>query len=392
MPSEFEIYSSNERQSALVDVLFIHGLKGDSKATWTSTSSVDLSGGYWPDWLSDDCKKVCCHSLKYPSSIFGKWAKKNMSLYERSKALLDYLNSKGIGDRPMVIIAHSLGGLLTKQLIKTAENSGNAQWKYIASAIKIVIFLGTPHTGASLASVLKFFLPRLSSADIETLGSGSSQLNELNDAFKYFSSTNCTKTIVYYEKHKTKNIALVVDERSADPGITGVIPIPVDADHESICKPISRNSVVYMGIRNHIKDLVDSVGFNGNGHDIRSDTDRRSLLEKLIAANREYEYSNANQLQNKFACDYTRLGLHTPARQQRDNLLMEVEQRFVLHVYQSKICAGATDSEIMDAVQTKVIDPLKDQFRIGGRSDPMIIMQAIYYLTEQCHIRWDCKE
>lgn len=386
--SDFEIHKKCECQSSLVDVIFIHGLRGHHEQTWTSKYSQDALGTYWPDWLSDDCNEICCHSLAYPSSLFGKWAQKSMSLYERSKALLDYMGSLGFGNRPIVVIAHSLGGLLTKQLITTAENSGNAQWKGIISAMKLVIFLGTPHTGASLASLLSVLLPRISSSDIETLQSDNSQLIELNESFRYFSTTYSIKTVVYYEKHKTKNVALVVDEKSADPGITGVTPIPVDADHESICKPSSRHAVVYLGIRKHVKDLVETIGCGISGHN-KSDTDRRSLLDKMMAANREHEYSMANELQHRFAYDYTRLGLHTPARQQRDNLLVEVQQRFVLHVYQAKICANASDSEVMDAVQTKVIDPLKDKFCATGHSDPMLVMRAIYFLTEQCHIRWD---
>ena len=46
---------------------------------------------------------------------------------------------------------------------------------------------------------------------------------------------------VPYENTGTKGIAVVVDKESANPGVSGVEAIALDADHGSICKPTTRN-------------------------------------------------------------------------------------------------------------------------------------------------------
>ena len=38
------------RENPFVDVIFVHGLTGEVKETWSSESG----DGYWPEWLSED--------------------------------------------------------------------------------------------------------------------------------------------------------------------------------------------------------------------------------------------------------------------------------------------------------------------------------------------------
>ena len=118
--------------------------------------------------------------------------------------------------------------------------------------------------------------------------------------------------------------------------------------------------------------------------------DRRDLQQKLIDASREHEYRRANYLQNKFAQNYYRLGLHTEAKTRSDAILSAVEQRFTTHVYNAKICRGASDDEIKAALQTQVIDPICNGPG-EAQPSPTAILQALYFLTEQCFIQWDAE-
>jgi hypothetical protein len=63
---------------------------------------------------------------------------------------------------------------------------------------------------------------------------------------------------VYCEKQAVAGL-LVVNESSADPGLPGVIPIPVDANHISICKPESRDKLVYSRVRKLVADICDGT-------------------------------------------------------------------------------------------------------------------------------------
>ncbi|MCB0827088.1 MAG: alpha/beta hydrolase, partial [Armatimonadetes bacterium] len=102
----------------------------------------------------------------------------------------------------------------------------------------------------------------------------------------------------------------------------------------------------------------------------------------------EHEYQKANDLQNKFARRYHKLGLYTEAKQKNDAVLSTVEQRFITHVFNPKICNGASDDEIAAALQNQVIDPIAANATLGQPS-PSAVLQALYFLTEQCYIQWD---
>ena len=190
----------------------------------------------------------------------------------------------------------------------------------------------------------------------------------------------------------------MVSEQSADPGVSGTRPVAVDADHISICKPKGRTSLIFISLVRHIKVTLKSCpecpvaddSFAADDYAQLSKTNRRDLLQKLIDAGREHEYQKANDLQNKFAQRYYKLGLYTEAKVRSDEILASVEQRFITHVYNTRICKGASDDEIADALQEHVIDPVCASGRLGGGSvSASVVLQALYFLTEQCYIQWD---
>jgi protein SERAC1 len=381
------------RDAAVADVVFIHGITGDPKETWTNAA-----GDFWPCWLDSDLVGLCIHTAGYPSSVFAKWAKKEMTLHERASSLAEYLVSHGIGKRPVIIVCHSLGGLLAKEMFRACCEAQDEDWNALGNQLKLVVFFATPHKGAALAAIMKALIPRVTSPSIDALSNDSGFLTNLNSGYRDLAAKNGLTTVAYYEKFKTNDAALVVSEDSADPGCTRTRPIPVDADHITICKPTSKDAPTYLSVRRHIEKVLadcpaksddDQDGALGpDDYSKASEDDRRTLQEKLIDAGREHDYANANNLQNRFARRYHKLGLFTEAKTRHDTILSAVEQRFLTHVYGPKICAGATESEIAEALQEHVIDPLCASSEHGKLTNSTIL-QALYYLTEQCHIQWD---
>lgn len=373
-----------------LDIVFIHGLTGDCVETWTSKNGTENI--YWPEWLCEDFP-VGVYAIGYPASIYSKWAKQEMNLYERAVNALECLASNNIGKRPVAFITHSLGGILAKQILRTANEASDVDWKALATQTRLVAFLATPHTGASLASLLGYYAKPFSSAHVTALSNDCGQLDDLNSAYRNIAPANSIQSLAYYEKFKIKNI-LFVDQHSADPGISGTQAIALDADHLSICKPKTRDELVYQSISRHLAKHIPAklpAGdklFESDDYGQPSENDRRDLLQKLVDAGREHQYSSAREEQSKFAQRYYKLGLHTEAKSLHDDLLSHIEQRFNQHVYEDKICKHASNEDVSIAIQTAVIDPICDQFKAQGVS-PAGIRRAIYFLTQQCHIRWD---
>lgn len=377
-------------ENSQIDIVFVHGLTGDCVETWTTKNGSDEV--YWPTWFCEDLP-VGVFAIGYPASVYGKWAKKEMNLYERAKNALECLVSYDIGKRPVVFITHSLGGILTKQILRTAVEATDTGWKELLTKTRLVAFLATPHTGASLAELLKNYAKPFSSSHVAALSNDCGQLDDLNFAYRNFAPAHSIQSLAYYEKFKIKNV-LLVDQHSADPGITGTEAIALDADHLSICKLKNRDEILYRSLCRHLgKHLASmtpsvSAQFDIDDYGQPSEQDRRDLLQKLTDAGREHQYEGAREDQTKFAQRYYKLGLHTEAKLLHDDLLSHIEQRFKQHVYEDKICKNASSEEISNAIQTNVIDPIYAQFKSQNVS-PTSIRRAIYFLTEQCHIRWD---
>src|SRR5207248_17380 len=99
-----------------------------------------------------------------------------MNLHERAECILEDLAAEGIGNRPLVIVSHSLGGILAKEIVRVSQECQDAAWKSIGDNTKLVCFLGTPHTGAALASMVKLFVPRIASTHLALLSNESGYL------------------------------------------------------------------------------------------------------------------------------------------------------------------------------------------------------------------------
>ena len=379
---------------AVLDVIFVHGLTGSPSDTWTTDQQE-----YWPEWLCADLPGVAVYAVGYSASIFEKWAKKEMNLHERANNLLEHLAAFGFGKRPIAFITHSLGGLLVKEVLRTSKECSDDGWRLVTGNTRLAAFLATPHTGASLASTIKLIAPRISSSHIDLLSNDSGYLTSLNQSYRDLAQATDIITVSYYEKWKTKNAAIVVSPESADPGVGRTRPVAVDADHITICKPKDRKALIYISLTRHLKVVYNKCksevpsgstsAFDADDYAKASDSDRRDLLQKLIDAGREHEYQTANDFQNKFAQRYYRLGLLTEAKLKSDELLSTVHQRFVTHVYSARICRHASDDEIALSLQSNVIDALCSGPDTGQRPSATAILQALYFLTEQCYIRWD---
>ena len=376
----------------VIDIVFVHGLTGDTKKTWSN----ETSDVYWPARLHSELKKASVYSLGYPASVLERPVKKEMDMFERARNVTEVLAGYGIGKRPIVFVAHSLGGILVKMVLRKSCESDDQDWRRIAESTRLVFFLATPHLGSELAALGKA-IPH-TSKHVTLLTNKVGLLEDLNEHYRTFANNRADlATVAYYEKHATKGL-VVVSRESADPGVAGATPIAIDKDHFNICKPLDSEDTVYMGVKRRILKLLqlaEQFDYIPGGttltedYEEKSSEDRRDLHQKLMDAGREHEYGYANNAQNRFARRYTKTGLLTAAREDHDNLLSEVETRFVMHVYHPLICQSASSEAIAAALQDHVIDPLAGQSIGGTRFDAKSVLSALYFLTEQCYIRWD---
>ena len=135
MSGDSTFFATIAATGGIADVVFVHGLTGDPVDTWSANGASEPEGGYWPKWLAADLPHFNYYTLGYPASVFAQWAKKEMNLYQRSINVLETLAGYNFGNRPLVFICHSLGGLLVKQIIRTARDSTDQSYLRIAESI-----------------------------------------------------------------------------------------------------------------------------------------------------------------------------------------------------------------------------------------------------------------
>lgn len=219
------------------DVIFVHGLGGTGDGTWGfgRTSS-------WHSWIARNRPDLNVWSIEYQVAP-SEWAGGAMPLSDRALNILALLDNKSIGTRPIIFITHSMGGLLAKELLRHAATI-TKRFAHIVEKTKAVVFFSTPHFGSSLADLATYlgFVFRASPA-IDDLKEHQPRLRDLNLWFRNNYQSLKLQSCIFFETRETSGFR-VVNEASSDPGIDSVSPIPIDADHISICKPESYDDIV----------------------------------------------------------------------------------------------------------------------------------------------------
>lgn len=253
--SELSISALSEADNGqrLVDVIFVHGLGGDAITTW---HTEDRPENFWPKWLAEDHPEAAVWTIGYPAKV-TKWSGKGsgMALPDRGKQVLDYLISSGFGHRPLLFIAHSLGGLLVKQILRASAGLRVQRYEPIGEMTRGVIFLATPHSGSDLsvfAQGLRIFRPTEEVIDLEA---NNPYLTDLGDWYRNNAPHLDISTYTYRENRRLAGKIWVVEPGSADPGIRGALCIPQDEDHFTIAKPTDKQHPVYTGVRNILGTL-----------------------------------------------------------------------------------------------------------------------------------------
>ncbi|XP_053150060.1 protein SERAC1 isoform X2 [Hemicordylus capensis] len=261
-------------QPIKADVLFVHGLLGAAFKTWrqqdieqsAAEKEVDAEEDYsecWPKtWLASDCPVLRIISVEYDTHL-SDWKTKcpvesyRESIAYRSTELLKKLKAAGVGDRPLIWLSHSMGGLLVKKMLLDA--SKDPEMDSIVNNTRGIVFYSVPHHGSRLAeysvNVRFLFFP---SVEVKELSKDSPALKALNDDFVSFAKDKNFPVLSFAETLPTQVGRMlrihIVPVESADLGIGELIPVEVS--HLNICKPKNKDSFLYQHTLKFIQDTL----------------------------------------------------------------------------------------------------------------------------------------
>ena len=420
---------SQPQADARLDVVFVHGLTGDRFSTW----QADDQASFWPGWLATDFTDINFYTAGYDSAVFAKvFVGGGPTIIDRATMLLDALMSRPVTAPAVVLIAHSLGGLIVKQMLRRCHDSADQNHKLFLAGVRGVVFLGTPHQGAQAASSVSAVLSLFLSTSVKQLAYGESQLDDLNEWFRNWAGNSDIVIRAYYETDKTKGVT-IVDKVTANPHVHGCDPIALPSDHIGMCKPASREAQLHQSVCAMLRDMLSkskavalpSIGGTpvvripyDSAHAAAGDVavgadesepvgldpeilvdyqnftalapdDRRSLAQKLAAAGRGYQVRDGERKKERFSMMLQRHIAQPSALTHFTRMMADIEARFNRHVLR-EVTSGGSLAAVDKIIQEDVVDPVLKTY---GAPDTQIsastVDGALYYLAGNCHLRWD---
>ncbi|OQE46137.1 hypothetical protein PENCOP_c001G06589 [Penicillium coprophilum] len=283
--------------SPSLDIIFVHGLGGTSRATWARGQDPEY---FWPEkWLplEPGIRMARILSFGYNANWASTGPTPITGITDFAKDLLFWMKfGKGegleeleLGQRPIIFIVHSMGGLVVKQAYILGQNDN--QYSDIVSAISAILFLATPHRGSNLAEILDKILtvsvslfnlsPKLY---VSELSAGSQTVTALNEQFRHIAPN--LDILSFYETLQTSigpKKMMVVEKDSATLGYPKEISKALAADHHTVCKFDSTQDSNYISVRNALKTLVSSI--RSAGQSLFGDQGKTQLeqLQTLLA-------------------------------------------------------------------------------------------------------------
>ncbi|WP_343693730.1 ABC-three component system protein [Chitinophaga sp.] len=243
-------------------ILFIHGLTGD-ESTWTNEKGMTF-----PELLFTNSivkKNYDIGLFNYYSKIFnpvpvkllGKLFNKfiniksdqvelNLDVESISDILVTELEVHCNDYKKIVVIAHSLGGLIAKcTALRLVEKESTIN-------ISKLISLAVPHIGSSIATIVKLVARH---AQINDLAPLSDITTKLSNNWIQDKTEKLPQIIYFYGKYDR-----VVQQNSAL-GVSNEKQIAkfFEADHENIAKPASNQSSIYKAAEQILLEVISEA-------------------------------------------------------------------------------------------------------------------------------------
>lgn len=268
-------------------------------------------------------------------------AKKNISIYEISNLLTARIRFDLENYQNIVVIAHSMGGLITKSYVLQELEAGRN------CKVKVILSLAVPHLGADLATYGKLLS---NNQQIEDLAPLSELCPKLNDAWvkcddkpiiKYFYGA--------YDTVVTKQSAIGTDNLEQD-------IISCDDTHLTICKP-PKNGLLVTAITKFLIDFKShSTPFALQRVSDSEQYDDEIFVLKLLLAD-VHDASVRNSKEFFLNAEYARKLLSSNADQQKLQDLYDRIRTIYLNSYERHVAGDEVrnSSTLVSDVHARII-------------------------------------
>ncbi|KAK0509728.1 hypothetical protein JMJ35_008122 [Cladonia borealis] len=244
-----------------LDIVAVHGLNGQARTTWQDPESKSV-------WLKDFLPHALPNSrimtFGYDSAL--GFSRDRGGVESFAKDLLNRLRMIRVGlesqERPIIFIAHSLGGIVVKKALVLAHEA-EVFYGNIVNSTKGVVFLGTPHGGSKLAAWGTLLSNVVNSVTfgqavrkdlLKNLERDSAVLEEISRQF--VQRAESLQIMSFYETKIERHLrCLVVPGSSAILNLHNELTFPLYATHRDLCRYDSERNQNYLLVESAIKEI-----------------------------------------------------------------------------------------------------------------------------------------
>ncbi|KAL8339694.1 hypothetical protein RB601_006010 [Gaeumannomyces tritici] len=244
-----------ETGHAIADIVFVHGLNGGSHSTWTYDGDP---AKFWPkQWLAldDVFQGARIHTFGYESNI-SKESILNTDDFAHALvySLCDCPKIPPNDKAPVILVGHSMGGLVIKRAYILSRNRPDLQ--SLSQRIQALFFLGTPHQGADIATTLQHLLSLAGERPfVADLIPNSPMIQAINEEFPRVSGL--LKLYSFFEaKPMNYGVGYIVDRRAAVLGYPNERRMHLNSNHRDIARFPSPDDPSYLTVRNTLAACI----------------------------------------------------------------------------------------------------------------------------------------
>ena len=256
------------KEGVLLDIVFVHGLTGNSSSTWQHSSTERTHGRdvHWPrDLVKSDIPNARISMFGYDANVASFWGGASQNrLSSHAENLLGELTGlreeTDTENRDVIFVAHSLGGLVVKKALQLSESSAEKHLRRLEGNTAGILFLGTPHGGSdfapfakSVGACLRLIGKRVNTDILDTLRRDSQVLLDVEDWFGQWrrrraESRKSLQITCFYEELALPLVGKVVEEHQAK--LIGYSAYGIHANHMVIISQLySLAKLTVVGIR-----------------------------------------------------------------------------------------------------------------------------------------------
>ncbi|PVH96718.1 hypothetical protein DM02DRAFT_598696 [Periconia macrospinosa] len=313
------LYEPDRPEDAKVDIIFVHGLTGNSFNTWLHKERYI----HWPSQLlKDDIQLARILIFGYDANVASFWGGSSQNrLANHAENLVGQLvglredtESEG---RQTIFIAHSLGGLVVERALQVSVDSAERHIRTVEQNTLGIAFLGTPHSGSdwapfakAIGNLLSLVGKRVNVNILDTLKRDSQTLLDVENWFGHWlrrraESGSPVNITTFFEELELPLGGKVVEESQAK--MTGYSSYGIHANHMEMTKFSGLHDPGYMAVRREIRRWCKGINVQQAG-ELKNEALTQQVEELLIELQRHTcaykERKDVNPLRIPGTCEW----------------------------------------------------------------------------------------